>query len=85
MRLKYHSVELHRCIRYFCYFILSAIKFWIYTYLKIRFPVLMDLHVLGYPDDDLTIFRKCPFVCDQKFYGSPVSESNAQNFKKPFV
>ena len=51
------------------------------------FRCLMDLHVLGWPEHDLTIFRKClsvclwvcvyPFVC-----GRSISRTNEPNFIK---
>ena len=51
----------------------------------IRF--FIDLHVLGCPEQDLTIFGKCLSVCVsicvwQKFCGNCISRTNAQNFIK---
>ena len=50
-----------------------------------NFRFLMDLHVLGCPEHDLTISGKCQSVCLcvlEKIFGKCSSKTNAQNLIK---
>ena len=47
-------------------------RFFLFSSIYFRF--LMDLHVLGCPEHDLTIFGKCLCVCDKNFVASVARE-----------
>ena len=46
------------------------------------FGFLMDLHILGCPEHDLTIFGKCICLCMTNFAAS-IAQTNEQNFMEP--
>ena len=72
----------------FTFFYVSRRKYSFRAIFDFRF--LIDLHILGCPDHDMTISGKCLSVrlsvcMRQKFYGKCSSRINAQNFMKLYI